>query len=410
MGFLGNLKAAREETNKQVENDRATIGGNGGPSMFIGGEGWVAIHRGLRNHWLVGFGQPVKPMDPAKGSFSRTEAWVDLIMECRYEAGTIANGGQRMALEPGQLLGAISWLGKRWNWTPQTVRTFLDKLEADGMISRHSPAPDGGNNKHNGKQANIITVCNYSTYQVTREGEQQAQQQASNKQATSTQQASNNIYIDNKETKEQELNPPTPQGGVAEPAKSKRQKKTKSGFTETEIATSNKAVENWNAVAVELGFDRVVSVAPSRRARLVKRLAEIGGLDQFNIAIGAIKLSPFLMGKEPPRNGQREPFRLDFDRLLQTEGNLGDVLCKLIDKAASQGSTGKAAGPFWKDPAKLAAMTHERWRVLIAEHAINDWPSEHLGPAPGKPTCVVPKQIVAELRLCERFDQNGLKK
>lgn len=198
-------------------NDREAIGANGGPPLIRGGDGWVAVHRSIRDHWIVGFGQPVKPMDPDVGALSRAEAWIDLIMECRYEAGTVNNGGRKMVLEPGQLLGAISWLAKRWNWSPQTVRTFLDKLENDGMIERRSPVEKDENNKHNGKQANVVTICNYSNYQITASDEAQPQQQAANKQLTSKQQASNNNTKDNKETKEQgnkKENPQTPKGDL----------------------------------------------------------------------------------------------------------------------------------------------------------------------------------------------------
>jgi hypothetical protein len=155
-------------------------------------EGWIAIHRAMRSHWLVGFGQPVPPADPERGAHSRGEAFIDLIMECRYAEGTVNNGGVKMVIQPGQLVGAVSWLASRWNWTPMTVRGFLDKLEKDGMISRQSPGAK--DNTQRGKQATVITLCNYSEYQITRYVQQRAQQQANNKQPTSTQHASNNIY------------------------------------------------------------------------------------------------------------------------------------------------------------------------------------------------------------------------
>jgi hypothetical protein len=171
-------------------------------------EGWIAIARALRTHWLVGFGQPVPAADPERGSHSRGEAFIDLIMECRYAEGIVSNGGVKMLIQPGQLVGAVSWLANRWNWTPMTVRVFLDKLQKDGMITRAAPGthsnPEIGAEKRNmqkGKQAQIITLCNYREYQIARYVQQHAQQQASNKQTTSKQQADNNIYKEG--TKEQ---------------------------------------------------------------------------------------------------------------------------------------------------------------------------------------------------------------
>lgn len=171
------------------------IGHNGGPPIIRGNDGWIAISRAIRAHWLVGFGQPVAPMDPTRGAHSRSEAFIDLLMECRYEAGTVNNGGRRMILQPGQLVGAISWLAARWNWTPKTVRGWLDKLQEDGMIDREI--------ENQGKQAAVITVCNYSEYQLVQEQPGQAQ---GNQRAIKGQ-TKGNIYKDkqrNKGTKEQE--------------------------------------------------------------------------------------------------------------------------------------------------------------------------------------------------------------
>lgn len=184
----------------------ADIGHNGGPTLIRGNDGWIAISRAIRTHWLVGFGQPVTPMDGTRGAHSRSEAFIDLLMECRYESGTVSNGGRKMLLQPGQMVGAISWLASRWNWTPKTVRLWLDKLQEDGMIER-SVDPNQG------KQAAIITVCNYSEYQLV----QDQQGQANGTQGASKGQTKGNSTKDkqgNKGTREQEeKDPQTPTGG-----------------------------------------------------------------------------------------------------------------------------------------------------------------------------------------------------
>jgi hypothetical protein len=182
------------------------VGHNNPPPDQNGG--WVAIRRAMREHWLVGFGQPVTPCDPDRGAYSRAEAFIDLIMECRYEAGTVNNGGRKMRIERGQLLGAVSWLANRWNWTPKTVRGFLDKLEGDAMIERFSPGtreelngPELG--KQKGKQASIITVCNYYAYQLVDYIKGQAPSQSEGTQRASGGQAEGNSTKDNKGTREQ---------------------------------------------------------------------------------------------------------------------------------------------------------------------------------------------------------------
>lgn len=168
--------------------------------------GWVAIRRAMRSHWLVGFGQPVKPCDPEKGSYSRTEAWIDLIMECRYEDGTVNNNGRKMRLERGQLLGAVSWLAARWNWTPKTVRGFLDRLEQEAMIQRFDPRPEQfqGDPKpgpQKGRFANLVTVCNYALYQLLDKQEGQVERPVEGQLRAGSGPVEGNIYKDNKGTR-----------------------------------------------------------------------------------------------------------------------------------------------------------------------------------------------------------------
>ncbi len=66
--------------------------------------------------------------------------------------------------------------------------------------------------------------------------------------------------------------------------------------------------------------------------------------------------------------------------------------------------------PWWEDRAKLAAMTDDRWRKGISEHAGATWPVGVLSPPPGHPQCKVPARIVAELNLTEIYDSRGLKR
>lgn len=150
---------------------------NGGPALTTpegyDKVGWIAIHRSIRDHWLVGFGKAVPPADPSRGAHSHYEAFSDLIMNCRYDSGTVLNNGKKMKLAPGQLLGGVSWLADRWNWLPKKVRWFLDKLEEDEMISRSRADETGAlgetfkGNRH-GNQRQVITLCNYLEYQVAK--------------------------------------------------------------------------------------------------------------------------------------------------------------------------------------------------------------------------------------------------
>ena len=148
---------------------------------------------------------------------------MDLIMECRYLAGTVNNNGRKMRLEPGQLIGATSWLASRWNWTPKQVRTFLDKLEEEGMITRQNPGINPRSDECqgetlNGRQegrskgrfANVVTVSKYAIYQLAHREKGQVERQVSGQVegqlAAGSGQVEGHIYKDNKGTKEQRNN------------------------------------------------------------------------------------------------------------------------------------------------------------------------------------------------------------
>lgn len=194
------------------------INHNGGPPLVTedtnpyGRDGYIRVARRLREHPIVGFGKTVNPADDERGfCYSRAEAWQDLIMECRWSPGEVVNKGRKMEIRPGQLLGAISWLAHRWNWTPKTVRWFLDQLQADHMIQRSEADNDGllsdfnqrsdgfqeapkrGN--RNGNRISVLSVCNYEIYQIALQAQRQATGQADGKPAASARQANGNTLI-----------------------------------------------------------------------------------------------------------------------------------------------------------------------------------------------------------------------
>jgi len=125
-------------------------------------------------------------------------------------------------------------------------------------------------------------------------------------------------------------------------------------------------------------------------------------------AIQAIRSDPFLSGRQPGRDGK--PFCLDIDRLLSTESGLGDVLARLLD-AATKAAAPAQAQHWWLIPDKVASVDDDGWRHLIRKHAQGPtWPVNHLGPPPDTPRCVVPRHIIAEMRLCDVFDPNGIRR
>jgi hypothetical protein len=97
------------------------------------------------------------------------------------------------------------------------------------------------------------------------------------------------------------------------------------------VSEAEQALVLYNRAAQEHGFAVCHSPTDARRKRIGKRLADIGGLERFTLALSAIPLDDFLMG-HTTRNGQKR-FKLGLDFLLSTESKMGDVLARLVDSA-----------------------------------------------------------------------------
>jgi hypothetical protein len=310
------------------------LGHNGGPPMAPRAGGWIAVYRSMRTHPIVGFHLHAKPADPSRGAWQPAVAWLDLLMECNYEDGTINNNGRRMTLRRGQVLGATSYLATRWNWTPKAVRGWLDRLEEDGMIRFDAPSDNqiadvssrgagcsefyGGlrgrsDGRSKGRLANVLTICNYSEYQSPPKQKGQVVGQVAGQvegQVDPEKGAGSPLYIPARAKQKEQVNkeeidtPPSPQGGQpsliehgawpdAEQAKPSKYKATE--------GDALRCFEEWNALALELGLSQVRTLTP-QMARAVKARLNEHGPDSWPIALANVRRSAFLQGKTGDRN------------------------------------------------------------------------------------------------------------
>ena len=144
---------------------------------------WIAISRKCADHPVVGMGQPVKAADATRGSFSRYEAWHFLLFEAAWKIKEIDNKGRIVKLRKGELMAAASWLADCWNWSAETVRWFLTRLEREGMVKSVEPmvlTPSAPQAKHQAKHqaitgknpkrrtnlVRVLSICNYELYQT----------------------------------------------------------------------------------------------------------------------------------------------------------------------------------------------------------------------------------------------------
>lgn len=270
------------------------IGHNGGPPFDWGQYGGFVVEaRDSRTHHLVGYGKQVKPADNDRGfCYSVNEAWRDLIHECRFRDGHVMNGGRKMLISRGSMVGAVSWLAYRWNWTPKTVRGFLDRLENDGMIKTSSPGSELGTQK--GKQAQIITVCNYDKFNLSLGEEGQANGQAEGEQRASKGQAEgNNIRKEERTEQGNKESIPLSEEGISDG-----------------VPDALKAFHAYNELAQRIGLPLARTLTPARRKSLTARLREHGGMPAWNQALANVERSAFLRGKND------RGWRLDFDFLI----------------------------------------------------------------------------------------------
>jgi hypothetical protein len=123
------------------------------------------------------------------------------------------------------------------------------------------------------------------------------------------------------------------------------------------------AVASYNDAAFAHGFTPCGKLTPHVRKRLEKRIGEIGGLAEFDRAVSAIPLDDFLAGRVRPEDGRR-PFKLNLERLLRTDGGMGDVLALLLGLAdeAARSSGARGAAQRHELSETLARMREEEDR------------------------------------------------
>lgn len=131
------------------------------------------------------------------GQFSEREAFIWLVSEAAWKHRTVRSGRVVIDLERGQLCASLRFISKAWQWPKSRVDRFLKRLENRDMIETQT-----------GTGQLVITICNYNKYQGELEtGGTEVGQKAGQKwDRSGTKQ--------NKGNKDNNNNPPTPQGVI----------------------------------------------------------------------------------------------------------------------------------------------------------------------------------------------------
>lgn len=334
---------------------------------------WIALSREVREHPIVGAGQPVKPADDRRGAWSRMEAWFDLLCLAQYKPSRINNKGEMQALNVGQLMGARAYLAGRWNWTEKTVRGYLDVLEREGMISRGEQNYDELGQQKGQPKANkcsVITVCNYSRYQM---------------------------LVDAVETYVRQAKGPAMSQQKASEGPAEGQNLTSKTTQQEKYSSCRHAAQD----EVEVAFEDFWKAFPAERRRNKGKARDlfhqiVSGRQgkrraSSEVLVGAIRAG---RGIDP-----------NFPPMPETWLNGG----RWEDEVPGGPPTPQPRQSFWwEDADKLASLGEEEWDRLIDKHANGAWPIDKLGFWPRDARCVVPKSVIMRRKLWDLYDDNGI--
>ncbi|MBV1817313.1 conserved phage C-terminal domain-containing protein [Bacteroidales bacterium MSK.15.36] len=107
-------------------------------------KGWIKLHRSIQEHWLF----------QEKRTFSKFEAWVDMIMMANHKDNKFLLGNELIEVKRGSFITSELKLMDRWNWSKTKVRNFLNLLESENMIIK---VPDS--------KKTTIKIVKYELYQ-----------------------------------------------------------------------------------------------------------------------------------------------------------------------------------------------------------------------------------------------------
>jgi len=88
-------------------------------------------------------------------TFTRGQAWIDLIGLANYRPGAIRKRGIVVPVERGQIGYSEDSLAKRWSWSRGKVRRFLAELCMEQQIEQQKS-----------NVCTLITIVNYEMYQT----------------------------------------------------------------------------------------------------------------------------------------------------------------------------------------------------------------------------------------------------
>lgn len=123
-------------------------------------EGWIKIHRQIKDHWLW-------------KSERRLKWWFDILLTVNHSDSKILIKGNLIECKRGQSVRSLETWAKDWNVTKGAVRDFFKLLESDQMLYTESL-----------HITTRITVCKYEDYQTEQYAEKTHRKRKTNAEET----------------------------------------------------------------------------------------------------------------------------------------------------------------------------------------------------------------------------------
>lgn len=106
--------------------------------------GWIKLHRKITEH-----------PDYLGETFTRMQAWIDLLLTANYRDGFIRVRGIAVPVKRGQIATSSLSLAKRWMWSRGKVHRYLNELETSKQIEQQ-----------NSNVITLISIVKYDSFQL----------------------------------------------------------------------------------------------------------------------------------------------------------------------------------------------------------------------------------------------------
>ena len=146
-------------------------------------KGYIKLWRSIADNDLY-FSEP----------FTKTQAWIDLLILANHKPNNIDVRGNLVFVDRGQVAAGEEFLAKRWKWSRNKVRRYLDMLQNRGQTKQQKS-----------RILSIYTILNWELYQGNDTTDDTTERQQKDNRRT-TPKNDKNVENEKKE-------PPNPQRG-----------------------------------------------------------------------------------------------------------------------------------------------------------------------------------------------------